>query len=218
MGCGEQNVKALQLARALPLHRALCKRTYLRGGHSWAGRNLHTFCVAGGEHLHLPAADVGDQNSPAIGLSLAVRQSVWQDRLCDLTRLPGQRWRFRRARSRVGNAPQNIVNRSSQESDRGRELILIFILSVMPAALFASAYSWGSSSRISRSGAQGVDQLVQFVRKRRDHVSLNYQPSNLNHSGRLFSVAPVLRPPAPTLRGLFVHSLICWFQRSRTTF
>jgi hypothetical protein len=34
----------------------------------------------------------------------------------------------------------------------------------------------------------------------------------------LFSVAPVLRPPAPTLRGLFVHSLICWFQRSRTTF
>jgi hypothetical protein len=46
------------------------------------------------------------------------------------------------------------------------------------------------------SGVQGVDQLIQFVRQRRVHVSLNYQPSTLNHSGGLFSVAPVLRPPA----------------------
>jgi hypothetical protein len=46
------------------------------------------------------------------------------------------------------------------------------------------------------SGAQGVDQLIQVVRQRRVHVSLNYQPSTLNHSGGLFSVAPVLRPPA----------------------
>src|ERR1035438_7701149 len=76
------------------------------------------------------------------------------------------------------------------------ELILIFILSVMPAALFASVYLWGSSFRISRSGAQGVDQPIQFVRQRRVHVSLNYQPSTLNHSGGLFSVAPVLRQPA----------------------
>jgi hypothetical protein len=52
------------------------------------------------------------------------------------------------------------------------ELILIFILSVMPAALFASVYLWGSSFRISRSGAQGVDQLIQFVRQRRVHVPL----------------------------------------------
>jgi hypothetical protein len=56
--------------------------TIFAGGHSWAGRNLHPFCAAGGEHLHLPAADVDDQNSPAIGLPLAVRHSVWQDRLC----------------------------------------------------------------------------------------------------------------------------------------
>ena len=161
----------MQIARAVPLHRALCTRTYLRGGHSWAERNLHPFCVASGEHLRLLAADVGDQNSPAIGLPLAVRQSVWH-RLCDLTRLPGQRWRFRRARSRVGNAPQNIVNRSSQESDLGRELILIFVLSVMPAALFASVHLWGSSFRISRSRAQGVDQLIQFVRQHRVHVPL----------------------------------------------
>jgi hypothetical protein len=187
------------------LHRALCKCTYLRGGHSWAGRNLRTLCVASGKHLHLPAADVGDQNSPAIGLPSAVRQSVWQDRLCDLTRLPGQRWRFRRARSRVGNAPQNIVNRSSQESDLGRELILIFILSVMPAALFASVYLWGSSFRISRSGAQGVDQLIQFVRQRRIHVSLNPQPSTtlaVCFPSPLFYA----RPPPPCVGSLFTAS------------
>jgi hypothetical protein len=50
--------------------------------------------------------------------------------------------------------------------------------------------------RVSGSGAQGVDQLIQFVRQRRVHVSLNYQPSTLNRSGGLFSVAPALRPPA----------------------
>jgi hypothetical protein len=44
------------------------------------------------------------------------------------------------------------------------------------------------------SGAQGVDQLIWFVRQRRVHVSLNYQASILNHSRGLFSVAPVLRP------------------------
>ena len=67
------------------------------------------------------------------------------------------------------------------------------------------------------SGDQGVDQLIWFVRQRRAHVSLNYQASTLNHSGGLFSVAPILRPPArqhkprnraPRRTAALTHSLL----------
>jgi len=34
---------------------------------SWAGRDDHPFGVAGGQHLHVRAADVDHQDSPAIG-------------------------------------------------------------------------------------------------------------------------------------------------------
>jgi hypothetical protein len=69
--------------------------------------------------------------------------------------------------------------------------------------MFALFGVFSGQIRSAGLGVQGVDQLIQFVRNRRVHVarcvprlSLNAQPSTLNQSGGLFSVAPVLRPLA----------------------
>src|ERR1017187_4658081 len=42
------------------------RRNHLRGGHLRAGWNFDPLLVAGGQHLHMRAADVDDQNSHAI--------------------------------------------------------------------------------------------------------------------------------------------------------
>jgi len=58
-------------------------------------------------------------------------------------------------------------------------------------------------------------------------ASLATNSSSASSSPVTFPVAPVLLPPAeakrrapvrPTRRGLLVHSLMCWFQRSRMAF
>ena len=54
---------------------------------------------------------------------------------------------------------------------------------------------------LTRLHLQAGDYLIELADNPRVHVSLNYQPSTLKHSGSLFPVAPVLRPPAGVDRG-----------------